>query len=200
MKFALEDERTTLLREPDEVPELPSIEVLKEKAREVVGQTDFADPAFGREMRVLLPRIEVFPFRSLDGGPVVLRARLTVNLASLLGTSDVAVGDLLCRTVWVDLFDAPQPVAFRERMVALLAAGRTARAAAQELGLTVTAGHRALALHRMMAQAGTTDPYQPVSTPPDDLGRMRRHKHPRYCFSPLDGYPAWPEESGTAAA
>ena len=40
-----------------------------------------------------------------------------------------------------------------------------------------------------MKDAGLSSPYLRVSEPPADYTRLRRHKHPRYCFTPLSGYP-----------
>ncbi|MBA4182135.1 MAG: hypothetical protein C0506_16235, partial [Anaerolinea sp.] len=79
-KARLASERAALLQEPDDVPELPPVEELKERVRAAVGRLAFDDPAFGREMLRLVPRVAVFPYRPLDGGKIVLRAVMTVNL------------------------------------------------------------------------------------------------------------------------
>jgi hypothetical protein len=192
-KIRLEGERDDLLHQPDDVPELPSIEELKERARAAVGRMAFADPAYGRLMRQLVPKIELFPYRLLDGGAVVLRARLTITLAPLLGAAADSVGPLLMRTVMVDLFDPPQRVAYRERVVALRAGGLSQWAVARDLDLTVTAAQRSAGLHRLMIAAGVTDPYQMLTIPPDDDCKIRRHRHARYEFRPRPGYPAWPD-------
>ena len=34
---------------------------------------------------------------------------------------------------------------------------------------------------------GLTDPYVAVTEPPDDYAKLRRHKHKRYRFEPLEG-------------
>jgi hypothetical protein len=57
---------------------------------------------------------------------------------------------------------------------------------AQRLSITTTAAQRAATLDRQMRALGLADPYQPVHAPPADYGKLRRHKHPRYCFDPLD--------------
>ena len=84
-KVRLDAELGDLRRQPDETPQLPPVVELKRRAREAIGQFAFDDPGFGRLMHRLVPRIEVFPHRPLDGGAVVLRAELTINLAPLLG-------------------------------------------------------------------------------------------------------------------
>lgn len=188
-------ERADLRRQPDDVPELPPVERLRALAREAVGAMAFGDPAFGRTMRRIVPRVAVLPHQPLDGGAVVLRATLTVNLAPLLGAAGESVGGLVAREVTVDLFDPPQRVAFRERVAALRAAGQTERAAAAACGLTLTAAQRAMALHRLMQSAGVTDAYRLLTAPPADGEKCRRHRHARYRFDPLVGYPRWPGAS-----
>jgi site-specific DNA recombinase len=192
-KARLEGERDDLLLQPDDVPALPPLEELKARARAEVGRMAFDDPAFGRLMHRLMPKIEVFPYQLLDGGAVVLRARVTIDMAPMLGLVGEAFGEVVRRTFLVDLFEPPQRAAFRERVVGLRGAGRTERQVADGLGLTVTAAQRAMTLHRMMERVGVTDPYQPLVVPPAGHDKIRRHEHPRYDFRPLDGYPAWPD-------
>ena len=52
----------------------------------------------------------------------------------------------------------------------------------------MTAVQNALALHRTMLALGLSTPYQVVLEPPEDYPKLRRHKHARYEFKPLDGY------------
>jgi hypothetical protein len=95
------------------------------------------------------------------------------------------LGGLTVGTATVDLFDAPQRIAYRERVVALRERGLTERLTARELGLTQPAVQRAMALHRKMQAAGATDAYRRLIAP--TAGKPRRHRHPRYRFEPLDG-------------
>ncbi len=191
----LRAERADLDRQPDDVPVLPPVGELKERARAEVGRMAFCDPAFGRLMTALVPRLEIFPYRPLDGGAVVVRARAVINFAPLAApVAGMALGGLITRVVTLDLFDPPQRVAFRERVVALRDAGLTERAAADELGLTVTAAQRAMGLHRLMRAVGATDPYVLLTAPPSDDGKLCRHRHPRYEFRPLEGYPVHPTD------
>jgi hypothetical protein len=88
----------------------------------------------------------------------------------------------------VDLFKPPEPVRFRERVIALRAAKLTERQAAEQLGITITNAQRAADLQRQMMAQGIADPYFPVTSPPDDYAKLRRHKHPRYQFRP---HPDW---------
>ncbi len=142
-KARLGAERAAVAAQPDEAPDLPPVEVLKETARAAVGRMAFDDPAFGRLMTTLVPRIEVFPYRARDGGGVVLRARAVINLAPLATpAAGAAIGGLITRVDTLDLFDPPQRVAFRDRVVALRNTGLTEHAVADRLGLTVTAAQR----------------------------------------------------------
>jgi hypothetical protein len=53
---------------------------------------------------------------------------------------------------------------------------------------TSTAVQNALALQRVMTSQSLNDPYVMLREPPDDYPKLRRHKHPRYSFRPLEGY------------
>ena len=93
------------------------------------------------------------------------------------------------RILTVDLFDPPQRAAYREAVIEVRQANpigkkKKMEELAQTLGLTVTAMQYAVALHRKMNSLGITDPYMPITEPPES-GKLRRHKHPRYQFTPL---------------
>jgi hypothetical protein len=61
-----------------------SLQDIKRLAREAIGELAADRPEFGRRMRELIPSLSVYPYRLRDGGPLVLRARLVLNLASLI--------------------------------------------------------------------------------------------------------------------
>jgi hypothetical protein len=192
----LKAELADLEGELDDIPVLPPIEELKKKAREAISRMNFDDPSFGRLMTTLVPRLVVFPYRLLDGGAVVLRAQATINLAPLTPRNTaISIGDLITRTVTIDLFDSPQRVTFRERVVGLRQEGLTEREVAANLGLTVTAAQRAMSLHRMMVEAVVSDPYRRLTAPPDGDSKFRRHFHPRYEFRPLPDCPTPPADA-----
>jgi hypothetical protein len=118
-----------------------------------------------------------------------LRAHLTLDLAPLVPDAEVLEGrtGVLRRELVVDLFEMPQRAAYRERVMALRAGPLREREVAASLGLTVTAAQRAAALDRLMEERGLTDPYVPLTEPPPDQARMRRHKHARFRFEPGAG-------------
>ena len=195
-KALLHGERAELERHPSTTPEIPSVGELRSRARALLGDLDFGDPALGRALRVLLPKVLVFPYRLVDSGAVVQRAVVTVNLLGLTGPGAAGVAGLLTRELVVDLFDPPQRVAHRERIRSMRGGGLTERLIARKLGLTVTAVQRAMALHRRLEEAGLSDPYQLLREPPAST-RLRRHCSKRYRFEPLDGYPAFPLPSAS---
>lgn len=179
-------QRQAIADEPVVAMELPAIDDIKRLACESLERQADEPYEFARLMRRLIPRITVWPFRLCDGGPVVLRAYFVLNLAGLLPIAQrhTEVRDHLSTELVVDLFDPPQRAAFRQQVVALRRQGLTEQAVAKQLGITTTAAQRAAMLDRLMQQHGLDDPYVAVNEPPEDLGKMRRHRHPRYRFEP----------------
>jgi hypothetical protein len=182
-------EQERAARPPDGPRRLPAMAEVKALAFEAFDQLAPTSPEFGRLLRRLIPRIIVWPYRLCDGGHPVLRARFTFSLVPLLPASLGAEGlqGALQRSLLVDLFEAPQRVAHRARVMELTAQGRGQRDIARELGITQAAVQHAVALGRRMTALGIEDPYLPLHAPPPDYERWRRHKHPRYHFEPLTG-------------
>ena len=189
----LEDDRDQILLNLSDMdancpkePKMPSLDVIKDKAKEVFTQFAPGYLELGRLMRVLIPVLKVFLFRLCDGGSIVLRARVQLNLTAL---SDRAwTGDVLAvlrREIIVDLFDPPQREQFRKPVVQMRAAGLTEQQVAKQLGITKTAVQHAAALQRNMDKLGLVDPYVPVLEATTD-GGLRRHLHRRFKFEPLD--------------
>ena len=158
---------------------LPPIEDLKE-----LGRGQFSDLAiesfeFADAMRPFMPRIVVFPYQLIDGGAAVLRAKVRLQLASLIpdvGTRSVLQPSLE-RLVTLDLFDPPQRESCRRSVVEGRLAGESEASIAQRLGITTTAAQRAMALQRRMDKLGVVDAYQQLTAPPES-GKLKRHLHP----------------------
>ena len=165
---------------------IPDIESLKTQVREIFAESACNSFEFADRLRCLVPRIVVFPFQLIDGGPVVLRAKFRLQLANLVPDACIraALGDTLDRELQVDLFTPPQREEFRERVVSSRRQGETEQQIATSLGITHTAAQRAASLQRKMDAMGIVDPYLPLHSPPE-TGRLRRHKHHRYQFDPL---------------
>ena len=177
--------------------ELPSIDELRATATDVLRHKVPRDPSYARHLATLAPAIRVQPVRCCTVGSVLLRAEFDLHLVNLFPQLDHVEGvrERLTLPMQVELFDRPQPVHFREQVLDLKKEvqpnGRplTERQIAKRLGVTQPVVQRAMALHRRMLELGIDDPYQPVSEPPADYGKLRRHRHPRYRFEPLISEP-----------
>jgi hypothetical protein len=187
--YRLSSEKDRLVELPDSAVDIPTMEVIRELATNAFREVAFDSPGFGRLVRRVVPRgIVVFPFRLCDGGRVVLRARFTLQLDNLLpecGNSEL-LSQNLQRSLEVDLFDPPQREAYRTRIVKMVEHEKLdQRETAFKLGIKQQTVHRSLVLHRTMIRLGLSDPYVPVLAPPEDRPKLKRHKHPRYRFLPL---------------
>jgi len=169
-------------------PKMPSMEEIKTMVLMSMSSLAINSQEFGRLLRQLIDRIVVLPFQHWDGGSPVLRAYFKINLANLLpqipGMEIFATA--LSKTMVVDLFDPPQREAFRTEAANLIASGKNQREAAKILGITSTAVQKAKDLHKRMEQAGITFPYIQLIEPPPENRKIRRHKHPRYKFDPIN--------------
>jgi site-specific DNA recombinase len=179
---------------------LPSMDDIKSHLLPAFDKLALESPQFARYIRRLVPRIVVHPVRLCDGGHIGLRAHFTLHLVNALpfGRRVKSVLESLQRRIVVDLFDPPQREAYRLRVMELkaqLVDGRrmTEREIATALGITQPAVQQAVALVRKMSYLDVSDPYVPLTEPPADYTKLRRHKHPRYCFEPLRGPESAPE-------
>lgn len=167
--------------------EFPTMEQLRERARQAIGELSSESPDFGVLMKKLIPRMVAVPHQLCDGGKIVIRVRFTLNLVSFLG--DVAVPSevdgLLRHELSIDLFDPPQRVRFRKQIMELRDR-LTEAEVAQQLDITITAAQHAARLHRLMQERGLSDPYVPLTEQPGDDSKLKRHLHPDYRFEPLD--------------
>ena len=180
-------ERQRILETPSQRIEIPAMEELRQAARDSVYELAEESWEFCKLMRRLVARIVVFPYRLCDGGAPVLRAKFRVHASGLLDEpmSRAVLERPLEQVITLDLFNPPQRAAFRERIMNLRRSEKSERQAADECGITTTAAQRAAALQRRMDGLGITDPYLPLTAPPDDYPKLRRHLHKRYRFAPL---------------
>ncbi len=169
---------------------VPSQEELLSTTTSLFERVATEDQEAGRLLRQLIPDFFVVPCRTCDDGAIVSRAHLTLHLCSLLPAEarQPETDEILIRPLIVDLFDPPQRIAFRERVLTLRESGLTERAAADQLGITKTAAQHAMRLHRKMQEDGLTDPYLRLHEVPEK-SKFTRHLHPRFCFEPLPGFP-----------
>jgi hypothetical protein len=148
---------------------------------------------FGDLMRQLVPEFHVYLVRLIDGGHLLPRARVQLNLATCM--SDLLLvpelAERLTRAITLDLFVPPQRERIREEAVRLAAPSHQLhqREIADELGCTQSEPtfqvvvQRALALDRMMKERELTSPYTIVLEPPTDYNKLRRHRNARYDMS-----------------
>jgi site-specific DNA recombinase len=147
---------------------------------------------FGELMKELVPEFHVYLVRLCDGGHLLPRAKVRLDLLGSFADAELVPGlsGLLAEELTVDLFIPPQRELIRNAAVQLAQNGREQRAIAESLPgrPTQTAVWRALELQRKMSQLGLSSPYVNVSEPPADYAKLRRHKNAQFCFQMLEGY------------
>ncbi len=151
-------------------------------------------PEFGLLLQQLVPSFQVYLVRLVDGGHLLPRGRITLNLAGHIADAEAVpeLTSLLTTEITLDLFERPpQRERIREEVVQLAAAGIPQR----KIGHHLTNENpkrpivqQALALDRLMQEEGMVSPYVVVEEPPDDYPKLRRHRNLNYCFKPLNGY------------
>lgn len=175
----------------DQEPALPDAAEWKAIAHQAFEDIDTTSPVFARLMRELISEIHVYPFRLIDGGLPVLRARFTLNLMGFLPNSSrlPCAISVFQRALVVDLFDKPQREQFRPAVVlGMQLPGMTYKALSIQLGTHDTVIQKASQVQRLMNSAGVSDPYLPIRTPIEGNRKYCRHRHPRFSFEPLPGY------------
>jgi site-specific DNA recombinase len=188
------------LTQAEQLPELPDVEAWKSLALEALQDIDTGSPDFARLMRELISEIHVYPFRLIDGGLPVLRAKFALNLMAFLPTTSRLPGTTtaLMRELTVDLFDKPERERVRPAVItSMQISGMTYKVLASQLRTHASVAQRAAQIQRLMESAGVTDPYLPIRTPIEGNAKYGRHRHPRFRFEPLPGYeqPDFPESS-----
>ena len=149
-------------------------------------------PDFHLLMRKLVPTFFVYAVQLCDGGHLLPRAKVTLALDGILPDIQNVPGltDILTRDLTIDLFVPSQRERIREEAVRLESDGLKPKAIAARIAErpSSTAVQNALALDRQMKVLGLESPYVFVSEPPDDYAKLRRHKNPKYQFTPMEGY------------
>ena len=177
-------------RSPLAIPELPA--VLRGMLEEEFRRLAIESHAFGHLLRSLVPEIYVYSVRLCDGGHLLPRAKIKLNLGGTYPDTNLLAGlsDLLTQDLTVDLFSPPQRARIREEAVKFAADGFKPKAIAAKIAEipSATAVQNALSLHSKMLSLGLESPYVTVLEPPEDYPKLRRHEHPRYQCKPLDGY------------
>jgi site-specific DNA recombinase len=149
-------------------------------------------PEFGDLLRQLAPEFHIYLVRLLDGGHLMPRARVKLDLTGCISDLVFVPGmsPLLSRVVTLDLFVPPQRERIREEAVRLADTGLQQREIAERLPEKTfqVVVQKAIALDRMMKARRQTSPYEVLGEPPADYTKLRRHRNARYLFKPLEGY------------
>ncbi|MDB5348598.1 MAG: Recombinase [Schlesneria sp.] len=180
------------------IPAMPTADELRTLANEAFLDIDVGTPEFARLMRELISDIHVYPFRLIDGGLPVLRAKLSLNLMAFMPSKSRLPGPALSfeRMLVVDFFKKPDRERHRPEVVAgMQIEGTTFKDMAEKLEIFPSVAQRAGQIKRLMDSAGVSDPYLPIRAPIEGNSKYRRHHHPRFHFEPLSGYerPDFPE-------
>jgi hypothetical protein len=175
------------------IPE--TVSEIRKKLEIEFGRLAIDSPEFGEFMKRLVPEFYVYLVCLCDGGHLLPRARVRLNLAgSIPGLEGVpALHDFFTRFWTVDLFEKPpQREIIRLDAVALQTKNpsMTHREIALQLpgNPTATAVGNALRLDRMMTALSLAEPYVMVMEPPENYTKLRRHRNSKYRFEPLPGY------------
>lgn len=149
-------------------------------------------PEFGNSLRLVVPQFHVYLVRLCDGGLLLPRARVTLNLGGIVpDTTHVPeIETLLTRVMTLDLFKPPQRERIREEVVQLTAQELEQRQIAERLAekATQAAVSKANIMARMMKERGLDTPYEILMEPPRGYLKLRRYRNPRYTFLMKKGY------------
>jgi hypothetical protein len=186
-------DKREIVEEPSEQLVIPCAEELKRIAHDAFRDLAPDSIEFGRSLRAVTGRITVCPFRAIDGGNIVLRAKFNLQITNLLPDNRLrdTLKQPLTKVLTVDISALPQRVVHREKIIELCKK-MTQREAAKAVGITLPAAQHAIKLNRLMERRGVSDPYVPLMEAPADYSKLRRHLHRRFRFEPVPGYPcAW---------
>lgn len=172
---------------------IPTREEVAGRLQAVLADLEAGQQAAGVALRKVIRRVEAVPFQQFNSKVIVLRGRITVDVAGLLSVelagvlaelrSDGIEKEFPPTTVTVDLFRPSTGPAYglkaealeRERDLQL-------DDVAKELGLKRRRAHIALQYGRALRHAGLEDPFIELSAPPEKAahwGPRRKARQPR---------------------
>ncbi len=185
------DELEQLTNQLPETPSLPSMSEIKTMAMEALQRLAKDSEEFGHLLRKWISVIHVLPFQLMQHGQPVQRAYFTLDLTSFLPCKayQQKFGHMLQKQMVVDLFEMPAREKLRLQIIKLKREGHQHRQVAAMLNTHLPTVQLALKLQTEMEHLGITDPVLPLLEPPSNDNKWRRHKHVRFRFKPLPGYP-----------
>jgi len=132
---------------------------------------DFADL-----MRRLIPEFVIQPVQALDCGQVRPRGKLVLRTDAWSSGRESECGQEF--SIDIDLFEYPLHVRRLPEYVQLLAANpkMSVQAIASAFGVNKSTVELMAKYHRLMLEAGTTDPYRQLHEKPQHSSRWRRRK------------------------
>ncbi len=115
---------------------LPCADEIKHAAQEAFKNLAAENYEFGKLLRAVTGRILVWPFRSVDGGDIGLRAKFKLQIANLIPDKRVreVLQKPLEKVIVLDLFEPPQRILYRHQIIELRNT-MTEREAAQVVGI-----------------------------------------------------------------
>ncbi|MBD3672145.1 MAG: recombinase family protein [Planctomycetaceae bacterium] len=169
-----------------------SIDQLRQMIDEEFDNLTIDSSEFCDLMRLLVPDVHIHLVRLCDGGHLLPRARVRLDL---LGSIEDAAQTpnlkaALSQVKFIDAFEPPQRERIRLQSVQLSNAGHGPKKIARLLPEKpkYQAVCKALELQQLMDEAGLKTPYVFVDSPPEDYKKLRRHKNSKYRFQPLEEY------------
>ncbi len=149
----------------------PSPEAIGTRLPQILDRLASTSFEFADLMRRLLPVFVIQPVRALDSGAVYPRAKLTLRFDAWCKPGE-NVSEV---STELDLFDPPVHI---KHMRACFEEKRTdpkvpLRTIAAKLGINYMTVKRALAYHRLMMEAGLTNPYREVQDRSEAVARWR---------------------------
>lgn len=174
-----------------ETPSLPSVSDIKAMALKSLKELSGESFEMGQLLRKWISKIHVWPYQLLRQGQPVQRAFFTLDLTSFLPCKayQQKFGHVLQKQMVVDLFEMPAREKLRPQIVKLKKEGYQHRQIASMLGTYTQTVHLALQLQREMDERGLPHALLPIQEPPCNSNKWTRHKHVRFQFKPLQGYP-----------
>jgi DNA invertase Pin-like site-specific DNA recombinase len=169
---------------------IPTREDVMRRVEAVVTDLDADQMTAGVALRKVIRRIEAVPFLQFNSSVVVIRGRITVDVAGLLSVELASVlselnaagleKEFSPTTVIVDLYKPSSVPAFGLKAEALSRKPQvSAFEVGKQLGLSKRVAHQAIQYGKALRQAGLEDPYVELTSAPDKAAHWGPHKKPR---------------------
>lgn len=190
-KAALARQLYELKNEPMLQISLPDASELRRRAVVSLQESAADDLEAYRLLCTLIPEVLIVPYQVCDERDIIAKAEITVSLTSLLPSQlrNQAEAKVFTRHMVVDLMDPPQRIQHCQAAMALEAQGLQQREIGANLGIYQSAVQAALRVGKIMETQGLKDPYLRLTALPEKTHKLKRFKHPRFKFEPLEGFP-----------